>query len=68
MKAVYGGDLAARVREQMDIVQSNGLDEKDVAGALKAQKQEFEETLLEKGIVEYGAESEEGYSESLRHV
>ena len=62
MKAVYGGDLAARVREQMDIVQSNGLDEKDVAGALKAQKQEFEETLLEKGIVEYGAESEEGYS------
>lgn len=62
MKAVYGGDLVARVQEQMDVVKSNGLDEQDVAGALKAKKQEFEDTLLEKGIVEYGAESEDGYS------
>ncbi len=62
MKAVYGGDLIARVREQMDTVQSKGLIEKDVAGEIAAQKRAFEEALTKKGIVEYGAESEEGYS------
>lgn len=62
MKAVYGGDLIASVQEHMDTVKSNGLTEKDVAGDIAAQRQEFEEALKDKGIVEYGAESEEGYS------
>lgn len=62
MKSVYGGDLIASVQEHMDTVKSNGLTEKDVTGDIAAQKQEFEEALKDKGIVEYGAESEEGYS------
>lgn len=62
MKAVYGGDLVARVQEQLDTVKSNGLDSKDALGELETQKQAFEEALHEKEIVEYGAESEEGYS------
>lgn len=62
MKAVYGGDLISRVQEHIDTVQSNGLTQKDVAGEIAAQKQEFEEALIEKGVVEFGAESEDGYS------
>lgn len=62
MKAVYGGDLVSRVREHMDTVQDNGLDERDTAAELSRQKQEFEEALSEKDIMEFGAESEEGFS------
>lgn len=62
MKAVYGGDLVARVQEQLEIVKNNSLDSKDALGEIEAQKQAFEEMLHEKEIVEYGAESEEGYS------
>ncbi|MDE7184320.1 MAG: hypothetical protein K2O40_07580, partial [Lachnospiraceae bacterium] len=62
MKAVYGGDLVARVQEQLDTVKNSGLDSKDALGEIEAQKQAFEEALDEKEIVEYGAESEEGYS------
>lgn len=62
MKAVYGGDFISSVREHMDTVKSNGLTEEDVAGGIAGQRQEFEESLKYKGIVEFGAESEEGYS------
>ncbi|MDE6984396.1 MAG: hypothetical protein K2O99_07665 [Lachnospiraceae bacterium] len=62
MKAVYGGDLVSRVQEQMDIVESRGLTGMDVAGELATQKKEFEKSLNDKGIVEFDAESAEGYS------
>ena len=62
MKAVYGGDIISGVREHMDQVSSKGLTGQDVAGAVAEQRQEFEENLKEKGIEEFGAESEEGYS------
>ena len=62
MKAVYGGDLISRVQEHMDTVKNNGLDSTDALGQIEAQKQGLEEALQEKEIVEYGAESEEGYS------
>lgn len=62
MKAVYGGDLISRVQEQIDVVESNGLTQKDVTAEITAQKQELEEALADKGILEFGAESEEGYS------
>ncbi len=51
MKAVYGGDLVARVQEQLDTVKSNGLDSKDALGEIETQKQAFEEALHEKEIV-----------------
>ena len=62
MKAVYGGDLISTVQEHMDNVKRNGLTERDAAGEVARQKQELEEALKDKGIVEFGAESEEGYS------
>ncbi|MDE7476563.1 MAG: hypothetical protein K2M91_01200, partial [Lachnospiraceae bacterium] len=62
MKAVYGGDIISKVQEHMDTVKSSHLNDKDVAGEIAAQKQEFEEALAEKDIVEFGTESEEGYS------
>ena len=62
MKAVYGGDLISTVQEHMDTVKRNGLTERDAAGEVARQKQELEEALKDKGIVEFGAESEEGYS------
>lgn len=62
MKAVYGGDLIAGVQEHIDTVKSNGLTERDVAGEIAEQKLAFEEALKDKGIVEFGAESGEGYS------
>lgn len=62
MKAVYGGDLIANVQEHIDTVRSNGLTGRDVAGEIAEQKQAFEEALKDKGIVEFGAESGEGYS------
>lgn len=62
MKAVYGGDLVSIVKEHMDTVISNGLTQRDVAAETSRQMQEFEQALADKGIVEYGAESEEGYS------
>lgn len=62
MKAAYGGDLVSIVKEHIDTVESSGLTEKDVAGEVAEQKRAFEEALIEKGIVEFGAESEEGFS------
>ncbi|MDE6620793.1 MAG: hypothetical protein K2K74_09970 [Lachnospiraceae bacterium] len=62
MKAVYGGDLILIAQEHIDTVKSNGLTEKDAVGEISAQVQEFEEALSDKGIVEFGAESQEGYS------
>lgn len=62
MKSVYGGDLISVVKEHMDTVSSSGLTTRDVAGEVAKQKEMFEEALAEKEIVEYGAESEEGYS------
>lgn len=62
MKAVYGGDLISTVREHMDTVTANSLDTRDVAGEVAAKKSEFEEALAGGETVEYGAESEEGYS------
>lgn len=62
MKAVYGGDLISRVQEQINTIESKGLTGKDAAGETAAQKQELEEALNDKGIVEFGTESAEGYS------
>ena len=62
MKAVYGGDLVSTVKEHMDTVSANGLTDRDVTAEVSQQMQEFEKALAEKGILEYGAESEEGYS------
>lgn len=62
MKAAYGGDITERIKEHMDTVNKNGLAVTDVEGETAAQKQAFEEALGKKGIVEYGVESDEGYS------
>ena len=62
MKAAYGGDIIDTVKEHIDTGKSNGLTEKDVAGEVAEQKKAFEEALIEKGIIEFGAESEEGFS------
>lgn len=62
MKAVYGGDLVSRVQEQIDTIERKGLTEENAADKIAAQKRELEKALDENGIVEYGAESAEGYS------
>ncbi|MDE6219856.1 MAG: hypothetical protein K2G51_05400, partial [Lachnospiraceae bacterium] len=62
MKAVYGGDLISIAQEHLDTVKSNSLTEKDAVSEISAQVQEFEKVLSDKGIVEFGAESQEGYS------
>ncbi|MDE6911714.1 MAG: hypothetical protein K2P44_14795 [Lachnospiraceae bacterium] len=62
MKAVYGGDIMDTVKEHIDTVQENGWMDRDVAGELLEQKKAFEQALSEKGIVEFGAESAEGFS------
>ena len=62
MKAIYGGDIINTVKDHIDTVQMNGWMDRDVAGEVIQQKQAFEEVLSEKGIVESGAESAEGFS------
>lgn len=62
MKAVYGGDMIAMVQEHIDTVKSSHLTGQDAAGEVAAQMQEFEDALTSKGIVEFGAESQDGYS------
>ncbi len=62
MKAVYGGNLVSRVQEQLDIIESKGLTDQDAVDQIAVQKQELEEALDKKGIVEFGTESSEGYS------
>jgi len=62
MKAIYGGDIISTVQEQIDIIESKGLTGMDVAGDMQEQKRQFEESLTQKGIVEFGEESDEGYS------
>lgn len=62
MKAVYGGDIIARVQEQMDTIESKGLAQMDVAGDVKEQKRSLDEALDNNGIEEFGEESDEGYS------
>lgn len=62
MKAVHGGDIIARVQEHMDTVQGNGLTDRDVADEVSRQKEAFEETLIQNDIIEFGAESDDGYS------
>lgn len=62
MKAVYGGDMVSSVQAHMDTVRARGLCEEDVVGGLAQQKGAFESALVQKEIVEFGAESEEGYS------
>lgn len=62
MKAVYGGDIISRVKEHMDTIESNGLTDRDVAAEVSQQKKEFEEALAANQIIEFGAESDEGYS------
>lgn len=62
MKAVYGGDLVSRVQEQLDTIESKGLTGENAADEIAAQKEELEKALDEKGIVEFGTESAEGYS------
>ncbi|MBO5031895.1 MAG: hypothetical protein J6D08_08430 [Lachnospiraceae bacterium] len=62
MKAVYGGDIISRVKEHMDTVESNGLTDRDVAAEVSEQKRKFEEALAENQIIEFGGESEEGFS------
>jgi len=62
MKAVYGGDLVSNVQEYISTVESKGLTKEDVADSIAEQKQELEEAFDGNGIVEFGEESEEGYS------
>jgi hypothetical protein len=62
MKSVYGGDLVKAVKANLDKVSSNLLDTRDVASEVSEQKKAFEEALADNDIVEYGAESDEGYS------
>lgn len=62
MKAVYGGDLISRVQEHIDTVESNGLTSRDVAAEVSQQKQEFEKALAANNIIEFGVESEKGFS------
>lgn len=62
MKAVYGGDIVSGIKEHIDTVRDSGFMERDVAGELAEQKSAFEETLAEKEITEFDAESDEGYS------
>ena len=62
MKAVYGGDLISTVQGHLSTVNGNELATRDIDGELAEQKSAFEETLAEKGIVEYSSESDEGYS------
>lgn len=62
MKAVYGGDIIAKVQEQLDTVESKDLTGMDVAGDMREHKKQLDEALDQKGIVEYGRESGEGYS------
>ena len=62
MKAVYGGDLVSRVQEQLSTIESKGLNNEDAVDKIAAQKQSLEEAFDDKGIVEFGTESAEGYS------
>lgn len=62
MKAVYGGDLVSKVKDQLDIVEQKGLTSQDIAGQTAAQREELDAFLTDKGIVEFGTESAEGYS------
>ena len=62
MKAVYGGDLISTVKGYLNTINGNELTTRDIAGELEEQKSAFEEALAGKEIVEYGSESEEGYS------
>lgn len=62
MKAVYGGDLVSMVKDQIDIVEQKGLTSQDVVGQTAAQREELDAFLEDKGIVEFDAESAEGYS------
>ncbi len=62
MKAAYGGDIISRVQEYIDTVQGNELTQRDVPSEILQQKEEFEEALMQNNIIEYGAESEEGFS------
>lgn len=64
MKSAYGGDLISTVKGYLDTVNGNALATRDIAAETADQKRAFEETLKGKEIVEYGAESEEGYSYS----
>ncbi len=62
MKAVYGGDLISRIQEQIDTVERKGLTGKNTVDQAAAQKQELDEFLADKGIIEIDTESAEGYS------
>lgn len=62
MKASCGGSLVSTVKDHIDTVRGNDLMERDVAGELAEQKRLFEEALAQEGIIEFGAESDEGYS------
>lgn len=62
MKAVYGGDFVSMVQEQLDTVERRGLTRQDTPAKAAAQRQELDGFLANKGIVEFGTESSEGYS------
>ncbi|MDE7321559.1 MAG: hypothetical protein K2N73_02315 [Lachnospiraceae bacterium] len=62
MKELYGGGIIDTVKEHIDTVKINDWMDRDVAGEIMEQMRAFEEALSEKGIIEFGAESGEGYS------
>lgn len=62
MKAVYGGDLISSIKDNINIANENQLFTKNIKEDVLKQKEDFEEILLKKGIVEYSSESEDGYS------
>lgn len=62
MKSICGGDILSTIKEHIDTVNHNGLTQRDAAAETAEQKRVFEEALIKKGIVEFGAESEEGFS------
>ena len=64
MKSVYGGDLVSTVKGYVDVVNGNQMTVRDIKGEISAKKAEFEKVLREKKIIEYGSETDSGYSYS----
>lgn len=62
MKNIYGADLVSTVIDNVKITNENQLLERNIKEEIKNKKDEFEEALSKKEIVEYDSESEDGYS------
>lgn len=62
MKAVYGGDIIDTVKDHLETVQKNEMNTRDAVSEIKKQKNEFEEALAAKEIIELDAETSDGNS------